>query len=435
MYLHVFALSSILLVFTCYFIFQHSKTILHPFIPVCVLLCLGLLIRMILAIKVFGYGFDIIFFSDWSARMIQYGPSGFYTEDMLTDYPPLYMYVLYVIGRIRAHFHIAQFSAMDLLMLKSPAICCDILCSFLIYWESRKAAKLSELQSICMMSVYLFHPVVILDSACWGQVDSILALFIVVLCICLKNHWLVPAYAIYGIGVLSKPQMLVFTPVLLVGIWDHVFLKDFSWKKFFCHLGSGICVIAGMVMFSIPFGLTKVIAQYTSTLGSYSFATVNGFNFWALIGMNGVEQDSNFLFLPARIWGSIAILLIVLFTFVIAKHCQDAPYKYYLLSAFIILTMFTFSVRMHERYIFPGIVLLVFLLIYKPIIPIWICYGGFSFLTFYNIGWVLRNYGDFVYHNDKPLIRLVAAGIVGCLIYFYYVIGKYCLVHSLPKKS
>ena len=136
----------------------------------------------------------------------------------------------------------------------------------------------------------------------------------------------------------------------------------------------------------LSFGLTKVIAQYTSTLGSYSFATVNGFNFWALVGMNGVEQDIPFLFLPTRIWGSIAILLIVLFTFIIANHCQNTPYKYYLLSAFIILTMFTFSVRMHERYIFPGIVLLVFLLIYKPIRPVWICYGGFSFLTFYNIG-------------------------------------------------
>ena len=94
MYLHAFALLSILLVFICYFIFQYSKTINNPFIPVCVLLCLGLLIRMILAVKVFGYGTDIIFFSDWSALMVQYGPSGFYTEDMLTDYPPLYMYVL-----------------------------------------------------------------------------------------------------------------------------------------------------------------------------------------------------------------------------------------------------------------------------------------------------------------------------------------------------
>lgn len=201
--LHLFALLGLLLCFGCYFIFHHSDVTRQPVLLAYVLLCLGLLLRMILAVKVFGYGFDIIFFSDWSARMIEYGPSGFYTTDMLTDYPPLYMYVLYIIGRVRAHFHIAQFSAMDLLMLKSPAICCDILCSFLLYWESRKSAKLSEIQSICIMSAYLFHPVVLLDSACWGQVDSLLALFIVVLCICLKNRQLIPAYIVYGIGVLS----------------------------------------------------------------------------------------------------------------------------------------------------------------------------------------------------------------------------------------
>lgn len=38
---------------------------------------------------------------------------------------------------------------------------------------------------------------------------------------------LLPAYAVYGLGVLLKPQMLIFTPVLLAGIWDHVFLQDF----------------------------------------------------------------------------------------------------------------------------------------------------------------------------------------------------------------
>lgn len=227
--------------------------------------------------------------------------------------------------------------------------------------------------------------------------------------------------------------MLVFTPVLLVGIVDHVFLKDFSWKKFFTNLLSGLCVIGGMILFSVPFGLSKVIAQYTSTLGSYEFATVNGFNFWALVGRNGVDQNAAFLFLPARVWGTIAILLIVLFTFIIARRCRDVPYKYYLLSAFIILTMFTFSVRMHERYIFPGIILLLFLLIYQPIKHMWICYSGFAVLTYYNIGWILRNYGDFTYYNDKPLIRLVAAGIVGFLIYFYYIIEKYCLCKAVQK--
>lgn len=429
MYLHIFALLGILLVFSCYFIFQHSHAALMPVVPVCALLCLGLLGRMILAVKVFGYGPDIIFFSDWAARMLEWGPSGFYSEDVLTDYPPLYMYVLYIIGRIRAHFHIVQFSSMDLLLLKSPAICCDILSGLCIYWIARKDAKLSEIQSICIMSAYVFHPVVILDSVCWGQVDSILAFLVIALCICLRYHWLIPAYVIYGTGILFKPQMLIFTPVLFIGIIDHVFLNNFSRRKFFCHLGSGLCVIAGMALVSAPFGLSKVIAQYTSTLGSYSYASINGFNFWALAGLNKADQNTAFLFLPARVWGSIAILLIVLFTFMIAKRCRNTPYKYYLLSAFIILTMFTFSVRMHERYIFPGILLLLFLLIYKPVVPVWICYGGFSVLTYYNIGWVLQN------QDSTLLIRPIAAGIVGFLIYFYYIMVKYYFPAASPEQS
>ena len=106
-----------------------------------------------------------------------------------------------------------------------------------------------------------------------------------------------------------------------------------------------------------------------------------------------------------------------------------------MLGAFGILTMFTFSVRMHERYISPGIALLVLLLIYKPIKQLWICYSGLAALVYYNIEWVLEDYGDLEFHNDILLPRLAAAGIVGFVIYFYYIIKKYCLVHSLPKKS
>lgn len=428
--LHLFTLFSLLLCFICYFIFQkESKTGSFRFLAF-FLLGSGLLLRMILSVKVFGHGSDIIYFSDWAALMLEHGPSGFYTDEFLTDYPPLYMYVLYIIGRTRAHFHILQFTTQDLFLLKLPSICCDILCSLLIYCEAHKFAKWSELQSVCLMSAYLFHPAVIVDSACWGQVDSILTLEVILLCIFLKNAWLIPAYAIYGIGILTKPQMVIFTPVLLIGILDYVFMKNFTWKKFFCHLCSGLCVIAGMILLSLPFGLDKVLSQYVSTLDSYTFATMNAFNFWGMVGMNGIDQSTGFLFLPARAWGSLAIILIVVFTFIIAKYCQNTPYKYYMLGAFGILTMFTFSVRMHERYISPGIALLVLLLIYKPIKQLWICYSGLAALVYYNIEWVLEDYGDFEFHNDILLPRLAAAGIVGFVIYFYYIIKKYCLCNT-----
>ena len=140
----------------------------------------------------------------------------------------------------------------------------------------------------------------------------------------------------------------------------HVFLQDFSWRKFFYNLCGGLAVICGMLLLCAPFGLNAAISQYTSTLGSYEYAAVNAYNFWGLLGMNWVSQDTVFLFLPCRTWGSIAIVLIVLFTFLIALRCRKEPSRYFCLGAFIILTMFLFSVRMHERYMYPGLALLLF---------------------------------------------------------------------------
>ena len=66
-----------------------------------------------------------------------------------------------------------------------------------------------------------------------------------------------------------------------------------------------------MLLLCAPFGLTAAISQYTSTLGSYEYAAINAYNFWGLLGMNWVDQNTIFLFLPCKTWGTIVILLIV----------------------------------------------------------------------------------------------------------------------------
>ena len=231
--MYTYALFGLIWCLICYVGFKFSANCKIPAFIAYIILGVGLLVRIVYSVKVFGYTGDIISFSDWGARAVEYGFSGFYVKDFLTDYPPGYVYVLYAIGRIRAHFHIAQYSVMDLFLLKFPSICCDVMCSYLIYRESRKRMHFSELQSVFLMSAYLFQPTVILDSACWGQVDAIYTLVVVILCLLLMDGRMLPAYGIYGIGILLKPQTIMFTPVLLGGIINNVFLKDFSWKKFF----------------------------------------------------------------------------------------------------------------------------------------------------------------------------------------------------------
>ena len=58
--------------------------------------------------------------------------------------------------------------------------------------------------------------------------DSVYALFVIGIILLLMEGKTIPAYFVYGIGILVKPQVLIFTPILLCGIWEHVFAKDFS---------------------------------------------------------------------------------------------------------------------------------------------------------------------------------------------------------------
>ena len=120
--------------------------------------------------------------------------------------------------------------------------------------------------------IYLFLPVIIINSSSWGQTDSLYALMIVLMCLSLKKEKMFLAYLYYGIGVLLKPQTIIFTPVLLVGIIDNV-LVDFNIKKIINNLNYGLLVILGMFIISLPFGIKNVIRQYFNTINSVVFAS------------------------------------------------------------------------------------------------------------------------------------------------------------------
>ncbi len=427
--IHFFAILSLLLCGVCYAGFQKGSDrkfqSIHINRIVWVIFGAALLLRLILAYTTHGFGNDIACFAAWADRIFTVGPGAFYSAETFTDYPPGFMYVLYIIGALRSLLGLPSYSNLHILLLKLPAILCDITCGFLIFREGAKRLHLSKLQSMCVACAYLFQPAIILNSSCWGQVDSVHTLVVILMCLFLMDGKMLPAYAIYGLGVLLKPQTLIFTPILLVGILDHVFLLNFSWRKFFYNLCGGLAVVCGMFLLCVPFGLDAAIAQYTSTLGSYEYAAVNAYNFWGLFGLNWVDQNTIFLFLPCKAWGTIAIVLIVLFTFLIAMRCRKELSRYFCLSAFIILTMFLFSVRMHERYMYPGLALLLFCCLYKPTASLWKCYAGFAALHFYNTANVLYHYDPQNYDRKAPIILLVSAGMLYCLYYFYKIIWKY----------
>ena len=119
--------------------------------------------------------------------------------------------------------------------------------------------------------------------------------------------------AVFVLGVLVKPQMLMFGPLLAVA-----YIKDIvhAPKKGLRELALSICFgIGTLVLVALPFTLKQnplwLWEKYTSAAGLYPYATVNAFNLYALLGMNWAADTTPVLFgLSAKGFGTMMIVAV-----------------------------------------------------------------------------------------------------------------------------
>ncbi len=393
--------------------------------------CVAFLLRCIAAYFCRGFTNDTACFAGWAKLAYENGLSEFYSSGAFTDYPPGFIYVLWVIGAIFSLFKIPYLSGVCLLLLKLPAIFCDMAIGLLVYRITLKA--MDEGRAVLFSALYLFNPAIFLNSSVWGQVDAVFTLCVVLMCLFLTEEKMVPAYIAFGTGVLLKPQMLVFTPVLIYGIVDHVFLNRFSIRYFFHNLFSGLCVIFCMILLCMPFELGTVIAQYASTLSSYPYVAVNAFNLWGFFGLNWISQDNRLLFMTYAQWSPVIIVLIVLLSAYFFFKNRRNPSRYFTCAGVLIISMFLFSVRMHERYLFPALILLLLSYVKRPVQEIFLCFTGFSALHFYNTAYILFFYNAQTYNRKAPLFLVISALMVLCGLLYYRTLYRYDVLRLKVK--
>ena len=387
-----------------------------------ILLMAAFLCHVIAAVCYKGHDTDMNCFLAWANTVYEGGFGSFYQSEAFHDYPPGYMYVLYVIGMIRHHFSMEAFGATSILLTKMPAIICDLLTGTLIYKVASK--KFQGTGVLFLAGAYLFNPAIFMNSAIWGQVDAVFTLFVALLCYFVTEEKLPFVYFSLAIGILIKPQTMIFTPIVIYGIIDQVFLHNFSLKRMGKELACGIAAIAVLFLLAMPFGLSEVVGQYTQTMASYPYASVNAYNFWTLLGLNWGSQDTVRLGLSYAQWGTVFILLFVAASAWYNFKSKNTKGKYYFIGAFIIISMFLFSVRMHERYMFPAAVLLLLAYIEKPKKELFILYTSFSALLFANTAYVLfvYDYQNFDRWDKFP----IAMSFLGLCAYVYLVVTANC---------
>ncbi len=400
---------------------------------------LALFVRLFLAITTKGFDTDISCFYSWATRVFEGGFSAFYSPDVFTDYPPGYIYVLYVLGAIFHYCKITYLSPAMLILIKLPNILCDIMAGALIYRIGSK--KVSKGTALFLSAIYLFNPAVLINSAVWGQVDSLLVMCVMLLCLFLMEGKVVPACFIFALGLLHKPQMLVFAPLLLYGIYEQdirviicsgrtgapPIAKAANWRKLVLDALGGFIALGTFFLAMVPFGMDKVIPQYTDTLTSYPYVSVNAYNFWAYLGKNWASQEELLWdIISYKNLGSVLIVLLTLFSAVIfevlrRKKRED---RYFSTGAFLMITTFMFSVRMHERYLYPAMLLLVFAYLFnKERSFVW-AYILLSIAHFLNVWHVLYYYDPSTYYDHVSNIILLSGVMVVCAAYYYVVLTK-----------
>lgn len=375
----------------------------------------ALLLRLILSAVYKGHETDMNCFIGWSNAVFEHGLGGFYELDMFHDYPPGYMYVLYVIGALQKLFGFQ--GGAQYILIKLPAVICDIITGVVIYKIAKK--KFSDGVSSMLAALYVFNPAVIVNSSLWGQVDSVYTLFILLMIYMIAEKKMIASYFLFAVCIFIKPQAFIFTPVLILGIIENVFLTDFSRENFWKNLICGLCAIALIVVLALPFGISNVIDQYKATMSSYPYMTVNALNIWAAVGKNweGISVVSSVI-------GYVFIAAIVAYSVYLFFKSSDKS-KYYFIGALLAFMTYMLSTKMHDRYAFPAMALMLMAFVTAANSKNYIMYILLSVSQFFNTAWVL-----FVYEQDSgKYFRSAAVNIasiinVALLVYIIYQAQK-----------
>ena len=383
-----------------------------PTPPVAVVLGAGLLLRLVLAYVIFpgqGLTSDLGLFGQWALTLARTGPGSFYASAQGANYPPGYMYVLWLIGAVAdgvaGLFNVgANGIVLDLGLLKVPAILADAAIGALVYVAARR--WFGERAGLVGAALYLFIPVTWYDSAIWGQVDAVGTLFMLAALLLLIDGWSEPAAVMSVLSVLIKPQGLVCLaivgPVLLrrhllrIGsgpvpdLGRRMAALDARMDGWLTRvqgpkrlLSASFLTATALILPLIPFDLQHLapasladvpvighVSGLLSLIGGdasqFSVLTANAFNAWALIGPNplagaftagssGWTPDSLVIAgsLTAVVIGAglLALAGLVVAVGLLVRDSRTAILLGFTVVAF---AFYALPTRVHERYLFPA---------------------------------------------------------------------------------
>jgi predicted membrane-bound dolichyl-phosphate-mannose-protein mannosyltransferase/Gpi18-like mannosyltransferase len=349
-----------------------------------------------------GYSNDVSSYESWALQMAAAGPAGIYRAGYFLDYPPGYLYALWLAGIVAKA---AGAGGVGLRMIvEAPALMADFVLALLIFIFVRRTAPARRTAAYVAMLLVALNPALGFDTIVWGQSDSVLAALIMLSAALALDGEFELAWGIGVLSVLVKPQGLMYVPVL--GLWTLLKLPYSQWWR--SALAAVMVAVVGVLPFQLGHPWYWIIALYHSTAAYYHETSVNAFNLMALIG--GLRKPDTDTVAGLSYFSLGMGLLAPLYGFIGWRLWNGRSARGLMFAIFAaVFGFFMLAPRMHERYLYAGLVFAAPLAVEGAEMA-----AVFAILTascFFNLAYVLHILDTTVFLDSRDGLAIFAAVI------------------------
>ncbi len=324
-----------------------------------------------------GFEADMSFWKSWGLAPFDHGLiQGL--DRTNNNYPTPFGYLLWAITAVYSIFanpHLfdqfwANTNLLFLTLMKLPAILADLGIGALIIFLGKNAKKLGfptlpERLYLILAVLYLFNPISLLDSAVWGQVDSLGVLLFLGSVILLLSKKPFFAGLLYMIALMTKLQNMIYGPLFFLFAWQYLG-RDGLVKAL---IGGTVGFFGLNIEFLLAGRMNRVMTSLTANYDYFPYLSLNAHNLWWIVAKGFGMQVSDKMLAIGIVNAKTVGLVLFSSSYALATLTMLQKKNTTIVSTFFLGLIiaaggfFLFQTESHDRYAFP---IIVFLLLWLP---------------------------------------------------------------------
>ncbi len=272
-----------------------------------------------------------VFLLPWYNRLVTGGFAAL--REPFSNYTPPYLYLLFLVTKTAGFLP-------KVVGIKLLSILFDYLNAFLIYKILKIKFPRSGVPWIGA-SVFLLLPTMVLNSAYWGQCDSIYAFFWLACLFFLMKDQPLMAVIFLGVSFAIKAQAFFIAPLITLLILK----KKIPW--FYLGIVALVYILLMVPAALTGRSLTQLLMIYANQEETYSALSLHAPNLYLLFPAN----MHNHAIVLLGIVSTIVVVLAWIFVY-IDKVQEFSPESFILFAMMSVALMPFFLPKMHERYFY-----------------------------------------------------------------------------------